>query len=140
MPRGGSRQGKPGVAYNNRTDLNAGPRIAAPTGQAYGEAGAQIAAQQAVPMAPPPPSAPPVPLGAPSQRPGEPVQSGLSLGPGAGPESISALNPATPNPDLLAFAQYLPTLELLTSLPNASTATRNFVRLLRSSLPIDMPR
>ncbi len=91
MPRGGSRQGKPGAAYSNRTDLNAGPRIAAPTNQPYGTAGAQIAAQQAVPMSAPPP----IPLSSPTARPNEPVQAGLPSGPGPGP----SVNPAaTPDP------------------------------------------
>lgn len=84
---------------------------------------------------------PPIPLNAPTAHLDQPVQSGLSLGPGAGPETIPALAPApTANPDLIAFAPYLPTLELMTSLPGASTATRNFVRYLRSSIPIDTPQ
>lgn len=118
MPRGGVRNGRPGVAYPNRADLNA-PRPLAPTaapGQQYGAAGAQLAAQAAVPMAPqalpsvpgggqnPPAQAPggaapssqppgPAPgsLGAfarPTERPGEPVTSGLPIGPGPGPEAV----------------------------------------------------
>lgn len=71
--------------YPNRTDLrNPAGKIAAQaaTGQAYGEAGKQLAAQQAVPMGAPPTAAPqpaqpvnrPVPgnvvdLMAPTQRP-----------------------------------------------------------------------
>ena len=116
------------------------PRLApvANQGQPYGTASAQLASQESVPMAPAP-GPPPVPIGAPTSRPGEPVQSGLSLGPGAGPEAIPSLNPNTPNPDLIAFAPYLPALELMSSLPTTSTATRNFIRFLRASLPIDTP-
>lgn len=91
MPRGGKRQGVQGAAYSNRTDLNAGPRIDAPRGQPYGEAGAQIAAQQALPMSAPPPSA--IPLGAPTNRPNEPVQAGLPIGPGPGPEAAGIPSP-----------------------------------------------
>ena len=110
MPRGGRRTGTQGKQYSNRADLqqrsNVVP-IAAATGQAYGERGAQIAAQRAVPMARPatdmvPPagpsapaaqSAPPpgpqiVPLSDPTARPGEPVTAGLPVGPGAGPEVL----------------------------------------------------
>lgn len=138
MPRGGPRSGRPGGSYSNRSDLQNGPRLApaAAKSQPYGEAGQQIQRQIDIPMAPP---APPIPLSAPSTRPNEPVQAGLSVGPGPGPESIPSLNPATPNPDLIAFAPYLPALELMTSLPNTSTATRNFVRYLRASIPIDTP-
>lgn len=87
MPRGGSRSGRPGQQYGNRSDLQAAPRLAptAQTGQQYGAAGQQLAAQSALPMAPPPP----VPISAPTTRPNEPVQSGMSLGPGPGPEAIS---------------------------------------------------
>lgn len=88
MARGGKRTGVQGKAYTNRTDLNAGPRIDAPRGQPYGAAGAQIASQQQVPMGAPPLPAPPIPLNAPTALPDEPVQAGLSLGPGAGPEAI----------------------------------------------------
>lgn len=90
MPRGGRRTGSTGAAYKQRSDLNPAhklPKTAAP-GQAYGEAGQQLAAQSAVPMASgpavppqpgppqgqPPPALPTVvPMGAPSLRPGEPV-------------------------------------------------------------------
>ncbi len=132
MPRGGPRSGRPGVAYSNRTDLNPAPRTAQ-TGQPYGQAGAQLAAQAAVPMSAPP-SPPPIPLSAPTQRPNEPVQSGLSLGPGPGPESIPAIAPQQADPDIIQFAQYLPQLELMTTLPNTSSAVRNLVRRLRGAV------
>src|ERR1700724_646030 len=67
MPRGkgGPREGTPGQAYPNRTDLNAPPQMAAnapsapvaptqlprtPTGQPYGVAKAQADAQHALPL------------------------------------------------------------------------------------------
>lgn len=114
MARGGRRTGTPGTAYPNRTDLPGKPL--APTAmpnQPYGAAGAQLSSQQAVPMASPPaPSAAaPTPGGAappaaggvgapmpspgaagdlhrPTERPGEPVQAGMAMGPGPGPEAI----------------------------------------------------
>ena len=116
------------------------PRLApvANQGQPYGTASAQLASQESVPMAPAP-GPPPVPIGAPTSRPGEPVQSGLSLGPGVGPEAIPSLNPNPgPDPDLLNLAPYLPGLELLSTLPSASSTTRNFVRRLRGSIPPDV--
>lgn len=77
--------------YSNRTDLqNPAAKIAATAakGQAYGEAGKQIAAQQAVPMgASPAPSMPqgiaPGSMGAldrMTERPSEPVTAGADFG------------------------------------------------------------
>ena len=78
------------AAYGQRTDLNMAP--SAVPGQTYGEAGAQMAAQRAVPMgapaAPTAPSAPTStpgqygPLDRPTERPQEPVTAGAPFGPG----------------------------------------------------------
>lgn len=79
------------------------PIQAAPS-EGYGERVAQERAQRAVPMAPPP-TAPPapaqapaprptfdlVPLDAPTQRPDEPLTTGIATGPGAGPEALGVL-------------------------------------------------
>lgn len=107
MPRGrgGKRQGTPGMAYSNRSDLAQAPR-AAPS-KRYGEAQASLDAQRAVPLpqqpavtagagggsTPPPPGPLPGDLGfaAPSSRPAEPITAGLPIGAGPGP---SALQPA----------------------------------------------
>ena len=116
MPRGGPRSGRPGANYSNRSDLQSSPRLApaAPNGQPYGEAGAQLARQKEIPLGRPPA---PIPLSAPSQRPNEPVQSGLPIGPGPGPEAamlsspdpvemtIRALYEAFPNRDLAALIE-----------------------------------
>ena len=133
MPRGGPRSGRPGANYGNRSDLQAAPRLApqANVGQPYGTAKSQEDAQATLPMGPPP-----IPLNAPSSRPTEPVQSGLSLGPGAGPDSIPSIAPqAGPDPDVIQFAPYLPALELMTTLPGSSSAVRNLVRRLRGAIP-----
>jgi hypothetical protein len=106
VARGGRRNGTPGKAYGNRTDLNAAPKIPAipntgPSAQ-YGETARLQEAQRAVPMGPPPgPGG--APAGAPaespqlmqagglgdfarpSDRPDEPVTAGIASGPGAGP-------------------------------------------------------
>lgn len=82
--------------YPNRTDLrNPAGKVAkqAATGQPYGEAGKQMAAQSVVPMAAPPTEsaapaqpAPPMPgsLGftRPTERPNEPGTYGANAGPG----------------------------------------------------------
>lgn len=112
MARGGARQGKPGVAHLNRTDLNVAklPVSAAP-GQTYGEAGQQQTAQQAVPMGPQPTpatqGAPPAvtpgslgPFTAPTSRPDEPLTAGAPFGPGTPPPTPLA----PPNPVLSTLA------------------------------------
>ena len=85
--------------YSNRTDLqNPAAKMAATAakGQSYGEAGKQIASQQAVPMGPSP--APTTPQGiAPgsmgaldrmTERPNEPITAGMDFG--AGPNTAQA--------------------------------------------------
>jgi hypothetical protein len=95
------------------SDIQAGTNrvaIQAATGQTYGEAGKQIAAQRAVPMGAPPTEAPqiqrPVPgtLGAltrPSERPMEPITAGANFG--AGPSAIAAGIPIPQSPDARAI-------------------------------------
>jgi len=110
MPRkgkGGARQGTPGTAYGNRTDLNM--PISTVPNQEYGKATQQREAQQAVPMASSPVASAPqqsgpqqaaqMPIGrplpapgsmpyiSPTNRPDEPVTAGLPFGPG--PNSIT---------------------------------------------------
>ena len=157
--RGGRRQGTPGKAYGQRTDLNMN-RQAVATGpsQGYGQRAAQERAQQAVPLAAAPPTptgapaggpgagAPPAafppagsfgPLDRPTDRPDEPVTAGAPIGPGPGPEALSFTGAAGQprDPDLESLRPYLPTLELLASMPNTSPTARNFVRRLRGSMP-----
>lgn len=78
----GAVAGTPGETYGQRSDLNQQP-VRAATGQPYGVAGQQRAAQQAVPL----PEGGglrqlPTPLGAPSSRPNEPMTHGMPFGDG----------------------------------------------------------
>ena len=94
------------------SDIQAGTNrvaIQAATGQTYGEAGKQIAAQRAVPMGIPPTEAPqvqrPVPgtlgsLTRPTERPAEPITAGANFG--AGPNAIAAGIPLPQSPDARA--------------------------------------
>lgn len=101
---GGQRTGTPGTSYPNRSDMRGQP-IATTKGQEYGKAGAQAAAQRAVPLAAAPalpaPAAAPAPAGRgfatpddtpnlldPTSRPDEPVTAGLPFGAGPGPEAM----------------------------------------------------
>lgn len=103
MPRGGRRSGRPGKAYANRTDLNGPLPVQAASGQPYGARIAQERAQQAVPLAAPPRPAPPPVTGPalaapapgglgdflrPTERPNEPLTSGIDSGPGPGSEAL----------------------------------------------------
>lgn len=144
---GGVRTGTPGTPYANRSDLRQAPTAA--TGQEYGQAGRQLASQRAVPLAStPPPPRPPANAATqtggmgprerpafdrPTERPGEPLTTGVASGPGAGPEILAGTN--RPDPELEALRPYLPTLDLLASQPNASPTARMFVRRLRGSMP-----
>lgn len=133
MARGGKRNGKPGTAYAQRTDLQASPQaIKAAPGQAYGAAQLQREMQAAVPIAGtavpvPTPGAPagasPAPQGPmpgmgfadPTGRPDEPVMAGAPVGPGGGPEMLGgqddvvmqlrAVYAAFPSEDLRAILQ-----------------------------------
>lgn len=92
------------ATYANRTDLQNPTKklaVTAAPGQTYGEAGAQRAAQQAVPMgtpqAPQAPSVTPGSLGAldrPTERPLEPVTAGNPLGAGPGADALVPPMPA----------------------------------------------
>lgn len=101
MPRkghGGKREGAPGQAYSNRTDLNQDRQpVQVAAGQPYGARQEQVAAQKAVPL----PAAPPVqvpppspapgsfgPFTRPTERPDEPLTAGLPMGAGPGPEAV----------------------------------------------------
>lgn len=82
------------MAEGNRTDLNTAlPKQTAGTGEhrVHGSATADLAAQETVPMAPQPSTAPlPGSLGsltAPTERPEEPITSGVDIGAGPGADS-----------------------------------------------------
>lgn len=111
----------------------------------YGENTAFRAAQQAAPMnsspggnvAPAAPAGPDlsqvVPMGAPSERPDEPITAGLPFGPGGG-----ASVPTGPGGMTQAQADrlrsYLPVLVILASQDDADPSTKQFVRQLRGEL------
>lgn len=113
MPRKRKTQPGSGGAYANRTDLT--QAVSAPTGLPYGEKQAMVQAQQQAPL---PQQTPvdqvmaaaqnhnfqPVGLGAPTQRPNEPITQGLPTGPGAGPEVLQSLTKSTTSQQLKRLA------------------------------------
>lgn len=100
----GAVSGTPGQGYPNRTDIAAQP-VRAATGQPYGAAGAQRAAQAAVPL--PQERELPTPLGAPSKRPGEPLTHGAPFGPGRNAPAVqppvAPVQPGSADDTLLAL-------------------------------------
>lgn len=74
-----------------------------------------------------------VPMGAPSQRPGEPVTAGAALG--AGPDHTAlGLNDPQNDEGVQYLRRILPSLELMANSPIAGRAARQFVRRVRASL------
>jgi len=147
--RGGAREGTPGTAYGNRTDLNAAMPVQAATGQGYGQAGAQQAAQRAIPVAPqqvsvapaqaPAQAAPAQPttitgqmpslpsypgelkFDHPTDRPDEPITAGLPIGDGAGPEAMHTFTPTVGR-----------SLDMMASAPGASAMLMDLARAARN--------
>lgn len=94
MPRGGKRQGTQGKAYTNRTDL---ATDYAPGGNPA-SGGVQAPAEQK-PLMAGMIGADEVPnLGDPTAKPDVPVTSGLSRGPGPGPEALGPMPPPPMDP------------------------------------------
>jgi hypothetical protein len=77
-----------------------------------------------------------VPLSAPTQRPDEPVTAGSNMGagPNAAALSSTAMLQVQNSEDLAKLAAYLPIYARIAESPEASNATRNFYRWLRSQV------
>ena len=115
------------------------------TGFAYGQNQA-LAEQQAgasMAQAPSPTAAAPsmasnlpqvTSITAPTERPQEPVTTGIAMGPGAGPEALTLPGAGDSNEDKQRLLSYLPALEVAAQSPNSSQAFRNYVRVLRANL------
>lgn len=79
--------------------------------------------------------APVTPLYAPTERPGEPITTGIPMGDGAGPEVLGMNQPTIDtDTDLQRLVSYLPALEVMAQSPNSTQAFRNYVRMLRANL------
>ena len=127
--------------FSKRTDMDLGSI-------AYGEGVETKAIQQGAPMArtadvqaarasdvrAAAQQGPMTPLYAPSQRPEEPITTGIAMGDGAGPEVLGINNDIDTLEDKERMVSYLPALETLAASPNSSQAFRNYVRMLRANL------
>ncbi len=76
------------------------------------------------------------PLYAPTERPDEPITTGVGIGPGAGPEALGMMNQRSEDDTQFRaqIMEYLPVLSYISQLPNASPETRKAIRQLRDSL------
>ena len=156
MPSGGNRPTAPQNNYSVSAtggSGNSGRQAAqAMTGGQYGEnkdmmdlqTSAPLNASPTMPQGPVTPSmgrpqmapsnTPVVPLDAPTDRPNEPVTTGIDMGPGQGSEVMYANDTTLNAEDRQRMLTALPTLAILAESPSASNAFRNYVRYLRSIL------
>jgi len=153
MPSGGERptasQNNYAVSATGGSGNNGTQPAKAMTGGQYGENKDMQELQTSAPMAASPTfaatpsmgrtvSAPTgqqiVPLDAPTQRPNEPVTTGIDVGAGPGSEVMYAKDQTLAAEDRQRMITALPTLSLLAESPSASNAFRNYVRYLRSVL------
>lgn len=144
MARGGyQRPSRPAPvsgpgALSKRTDGAPGQGIKSLPNAGYGEnkdfRNIQQGAAMAQSEAQPAPQMPPVtPLGAMTQRPNEPITTGIPLGPGAGPEALGKQNAMQQRlADMQALADYLPLFEQYANTSDASNTMKSFVKYLRS--------
>jgi len=74
------------------------------------------------------------PLNAPTQQPDVHPANGAALGPGAGSEVLASnmMLSAQNNEDIAKLATFLPVYAQVAESPNATNATRNFYRFLRT--------
>lgn len=119
-------------ALSRRTD-GTQPQMKIPDAQ-YGEQQDFQAIQAGAPMAGTP-SPPATPFGAPTERPDEPVTSGIDLGAGVGSDALGMVDPQAiqEKADTDQLYSYLPVLEFLANRPGSSQSLKNVVRSLKAS-------
>lgn len=126
MPRGGPRQGTPGKAYGNRTDLQMKPDMAKNTAATGGDAATQGRTPQ--PPASSPDDTPN--MSDPTNRPAEPVTAGLPSGPGPGPEGLTGFDPRADETRRLNM-KWGKILGPLAEDPETPASVRTLVRYMR---------
>ena len=122
MPRGGKRQGTPGKAYSNRTDMGMNYNNA----ESAASGGIKPRPQEAPMMGMYPEDTPM--LLDPTQRPEEPITSGLPSGPGVGPE---ALDPRVN--ETRALKRFLPLIEPVLGRADAPESVIALVKYIKGA-------
>ena len=123
MPRGGARKGTPGKGYSNRTDLQMDYNNAEMSAAAGGIPERQVPEQRAAMF----PEDTPM-LTDPTQRPGEPIASGLPVGPGRGPEGMDPRLEETRK-----LKRWLPVIEPLLDQDDTPMSVRALVRYIKGA-------
>jgi hypothetical protein len=127
MPRGGKRQGTPGKAYSNRTDMATNYDMEAGSPAAGGMKAPAEAAPMRLPVYPDQiPS-----LGTPTQRPDEPITDGLPVGPGRGVEALGDFDPRKVETQRLK--RWLPLVEPMANDPEVPDSVRSLIQYIRGS-------
>ena len=126
MPRGGKRQGTPGKAYVNRTDM----------GKNYNMADGSPATGGIAPPNEAPPTLPIYPdqtpgLSDPTQRPSEPITDGLAMGAGRGPEALTNFDPRLN--ETQALKKWLPILDPIGNDEATPDSVRTLIRYIRGA-------
>lgn len=127
MPRGGRRQGTPGKAYTNRTDMGIDYNMQQDATPAAG--GVQAPREQAPMLSIYPEDVPN--LTDPTARPAEPLTDGLPIGMGRGPEALMGRDPRMPETSQLK--RWLPLLDPIANDPETPDSVRTLVRFIRGS-------
>lgn len=125
MPRGGKREGTPGKAYANRTDM----------GMNYDNAGSSaasggVALPPAAPVSAGPPALTPDDspnLSDPTAYPDEPITAGLPIGAGPGPSRDTRMA------ETVELKRFLPFLEPYLDRPDTPDSVRALFRYIRGS-------
>ena len=117
-----------------RTDLPPKQGIKRLPNPAYGEQQQFMQQEAAAPMAKAQnPMGSVIPLGAPTQRPNEPVTAGVDAGPGPGSDVLGMKSPIDVQlQDLSTLAKYMPLMAQYADSPQSSGTMKAFVNYLRS--------
>jgi len=130
MPRrrGGKRQGTPGQAYTNRTDMMQNYNMDAGSPAAGGvESRDTVSQNTQLPIYPDQTPS----LTTPTMRPGEPITDGLMQGAGRGREALTNFDPRLTETQRLK--KWLPLLEPIARQPETPDSVRTLVRYIRGS-------
>ena len=113
-----------GAGVENAANIAGAPLATTPDVRGARASDVRAAAQESI-----------TPLYAPTQRPEEPITSGIPMGAGPGPEVLGMNQPsADTDADRQKLLSYLPALEAIAQSPSSSQSFRNYVRLLRANL------
>jgi hypothetical protein len=115
-----------GMGYGENKELN--------DLQAMGPMSAAPGLPTAMPVAPSTPMPQPTPLTAPTERPNEPVTAGMDFGLGQGSEALTMPNQGMSEDDRQRTLVVLNLLNQAAKRPNATNATLQLIRQLRSEL------